>query len=245
MATAPAHVTNWTDGSARPTNLKDAVNSLALDMNTLFPLGIGAWTTYTPALTATTTNPTLGTTGKIATGRYFRIGKLIMAQFRIQFASIVGEINKGSGAYRISLPVPCTSFANTNGIVVGYGHIFDASEGGGLGLGPGSFRDVMYHNATSITTSVAGIVIGSNQPILTNAMSAFTPTNVTTDRDYDANTAGNAAARIDEIADVLGTVIADLVVSQKQYILDNTADSVPWVWTINDALIGTLIYEAA
>ena len=35
--------------------------------------------------------------------------------------------------------------------------------------------------------------------------SAYTPTNVTTDRAYDAN-----ATTIDELADVLGTLIADL-----------------------------------
>lgn len=34
---------------------------------------------------------------------------------------------------------------------------------------------------------------------------AYTPTNVTTDRAYDAN-----SSSIDEVADVLGTLIADL-----------------------------------
>jgi hypothetical protein len=35
--------------------------------------------------------------------------------------------------------------------------------------------------------------------------SAYTPSNVTTDRSYDAN-----ATTLDEVADVLGTLIADL-----------------------------------
>lgn len=40
---------------------------------------------------------------------------------------------------------------------------------------------------------------------LTAATSTYTPTNVTTDRSYDAN-----ATTVDEVADVLGTLIAEL-----------------------------------
>lgn len=43
-------------------------------------------------------------------------------------------------------------------------------------------------------------------------VTAYTPTNVTTDRSYDAN-----ATTLDEIADVLGTLIADL---KKRGLLD-------------------------
>lgn len=46
---------------------------------------------------------------------------------------------------------------------------------------------------------------GSKNLVSLTPSSAYTPTNVTTDRSYDAN-----ATKVDELADVLGTLIADL-----------------------------------
>jgi hypothetical protein len=69
----------------------------AADMN-----GIGEWTSYTPVLTATTTNPTLGT-GSSATGAYARVQNLIVYNFQILFGS--SGVNAGSGNYKVSLPV--------------------------------------------------------------------------------------------------------------------------------------------
>ena len=59
------------------------------------------WTPFTPSLSATTTNPTLGT-GSTAEGEYRSDGSLITVRFRFVFGS---SMNAGSGAYRISLPV--------------------------------------------------------------------------------------------------------------------------------------------
>jgi hypothetical protein len=61
-----------------------------------------SWTAYTPALTAATTNPTLGT-GSTTTGAYVQIGKFVIANFRIGFGS--SGAAAGSGSYRVSLPV--------------------------------------------------------------------------------------------------------------------------------------------
>jgi hypothetical protein len=61
-----------------------------------------AWTTYTPALTATTTSPTLGT-GSAAAGRYIRIGKTVHFFASITFGS--SGVAAGSGTYQVSLPV--------------------------------------------------------------------------------------------------------------------------------------------
>ena len=61
-----------------------------------------AWETWTPALTASTTNPTLGTASVVA-GKYTRINKLIVANFSITFGT--SGVNAGSGTYRISVPV--------------------------------------------------------------------------------------------------------------------------------------------
>lgn len=62
----------------------------------------GAWRSWTPTLTASTTNPTLGT-NSTAAGIYVKLGRLIVAQFAIQFGT--SGTAAGSGAYRISLPV--------------------------------------------------------------------------------------------------------------------------------------------
>ena len=61
---------------------------------------ISPWTTYTPILTATNTNPTLGDGS--ATGRYMVVGATIFGEIRI-IAGVTG-FNRGSGTYRISLP---------------------------------------------------------------------------------------------------------------------------------------------
>lgn len=59
--------------------------------------------TYTPVLTATTTNPVLGVNGEIF-GRYLRISNnWIMPFVRFRFGT--SGINVGEGSYIVSLPV--------------------------------------------------------------------------------------------------------------------------------------------
>ena len=81
-----------------------------------------AWATYTPAVTASTTNPTMGTTGLIQTGDYNRIGKTILGRFNITFGT---GMTAGSGTYNISLPVPPVQ----NGANLGAAMIWDTSAG--------------------------------------------------------------------------------------------------------------------
>ena len=111
---------------------------------------------------STGSNPVLSNNSShVQVGRYFQIGKTIMASFSIQFGT--SGVNPGVGSYRITLPVDCASVANENQFVLGTGHIFRASEGF-AGLGPASFKDVHFHNAPTIGTSTAGLVIGTNLP---------------------------------------------------------------------------------
>lgn len=70
--------------------------------------GIGTATAYTPALTATTTNPTLGTGGSVS-GYYTRNGQLVTGVARIEFGT--SGTNAGSGFYLVSLPVAVWSSA--------------------------------------------------------------------------------------------------------------------------------------
>lgn len=79
-----------------------------------------AWETWTPALTASTTNPTLGT-GSTATGRYGRIQKTVFGQLLVQFGT--SGVAQGSGFYFVSVPIT----AQASGPTVGSGYILDNS----------------------------------------------------------------------------------------------------------------------
>jgi hypothetical protein len=82
---------------------------------------IGAvWETWTPALTASTTNPTLGT-GSSITGRYGRIQKTVFGNVTILFGS--SGVAAGTGFYFVSLPVT----AQSNTPPVGSGWLLDSS----------------------------------------------------------------------------------------------------------------------
>lgn len=75
---------------------------------------------FVPALTASVTNPTLGS-GSVAAGRYAEVGDLVIAQIRIAFGT--SGTNAGSGSYFVSVPV--TAQAAT--FIRGFGFVFDSS----------------------------------------------------------------------------------------------------------------------
>lgn len=82
---------------------------------------IGAvWETWTPALTASTTNPTLGT-GSVITGRYARIQKTVFGNVTILFGS--AGVAAGTGFYFVSLPITAQSATPP----VGSGWMLDSS----------------------------------------------------------------------------------------------------------------------
>lgn len=84
--------------------------------------GVGsAWQTYTPTLTAVTTNPTLGS-GSTSTGRWIRVGKLVIAIFTIEFGT---GMNAGSGAYHVALPTAAGSTFDNTGFRFGHIHMTD------------------------------------------------------------------------------------------------------------------------
>lgn len=85
-------------------------------------LATGEWTAWTPALTAATTNPTLGA-GAITAGRYVRNGKNVTGWGHIKFGT--SGAAAGSGLYTISLPVPPKT-SSTSTISVGTGQLVDA-----------------------------------------------------------------------------------------------------------------------
>lgn len=90
-----------------------------LTADTMNSIG-AAWETWTPTLTASTTNPTLGT-GSTASGRYGRINKTVFGQLFIQFGT--AGVAQGSGFYYVSVPIT----AQATGPTVGSGYILDNS----------------------------------------------------------------------------------------------------------------------
>jgi hypothetical protein len=99
-------------------NWVPAINAASLN-------GVGEFTSYTPSLTATVTNPTLGV-GSQSLGSYVRVKNLIIARFFITFGT--SGVAAGSGNYKVSLPVTASVFSNsfyTNNI--GQTGYYDAS----------------------------------------------------------------------------------------------------------------------
>jgi hypothetical protein len=84
--------TQWTAGTT---------SGQVLTAATLNTIG-AAWESWTPALTASTTNPNLGTTGT-SVGRYARINKTIFGNAIFTFNGT--GIAAGTGFYFCSLPI--------------------------------------------------------------------------------------------------------------------------------------------
>lgn len=79
-----------------------------------FPLGVGAWTNYTPTLTQS-----VAVTKTVTRGTYQRVGRIIIANFNLSVTS-AGTV---SNAVLVGLPVA----ADATGGASGFGWIFDAS----------------------------------------------------------------------------------------------------------------------
>jgi len=75
----------------------------------LLALG-GPWSTYTPALTGSGSNPVIGATGN-ANGKYIQAGKFIVVRVKIAFGS---GSTYGSGNWSLTLPV---SMLDGNGVL--------------------------------------------------------------------------------------------------------------------------------
>ena len=94
--------------------VRDAINGIQ-----------AAWSTYTPALTASTANPTLGT-GATQLGRYWQVGKSITCHGKIVFGASGSAA--GTGTYQIRLPV-AANIAAWNDRRIGLATILDVSTG--------------------------------------------------------------------------------------------------------------------
>jgi hypothetical protein len=120
-------------------------------------------------------------------------------------ATLTGQLHIGAGSTTASsAPIKLTS-----------GTVMTTAEAGAIEFTTDDFfatittgaarKAFILDNGTRLTSGKIPIATTNGRLIDLTASSAYTPTNVTTDRAYDAN-----ATTLDEVADVLGTVIADL-----------------------------------
>lgn len=122
----------------------------------LYGSAVTDWVDYTPVWTASTTNPTVG--NAIFGGKWRRVGDSMEIRTYLQFGS---TSNKGSGAYRLSLPsgysvdlskLPNSSILNS----VGHGHYFSQLSPGNAQvqdaylLNPTTFSATTDQNSTSV-----------------------------------------------------------------------------------------------
>ena len=121
----------------------------------------GAWTSYTPSWTATTTNPVIGN-GSIA-GRYKQIDKVVICEFRLVPGSTT---TFGSGNYRLSLPVTSATLAGGTSGQIGTALLFAASTsfGGCLQVDTNNIA-VYFHGLTGQMTPTAPVTFANGNDL--------------------------------------------------------------------------------
>jgi len=122
-----------------------------------------AWETWTPTLTASTTNPTLGT-GSSRTGRWGRINKIVTGYGKITFGT--SGTAAGSGFYQLSLPTTAQTSTPTGPIGTFY-----IGDGGvnvrvGVLIATSTTVATMRYDAGTLVTNAAPWAWGANAVIL-------------------------------------------------------------------------------
>lgn len=149
-------------------SLHTALNDAVAAIQAVLGTNPGKRQTFTPALTATTTNPTLGT-GSAVGGGYSRVGDRVEGEAFIAFGT--SGVNAGSGNYRVSLPINPVSanppYRNSgtpgNASIVGTWQIRDSSGAstltGVLQIVAGGDPKVMlaYDNNNQVTNALPWI----------------------------------------------------------------------------------------
>lgn len=121
----------------------------------------GAWATYTPALTASTTNPTLGTS-PTQTGYYVQIGKFVQVAATIEFGT-GGSVSAGSGTYYVSVPVARNTTSIGTDLLLGQARLVDSST-----------SQVAYVSLRAVTSTTVSLSYVVSPPVaatfVTNAV---------------------------------------------------------------------------
>lgn len=125
-----------------------------------------AWTSFTPTLGASTTNPTLGTSSSQA-GGWTRTGKTVEGRAEIVFGT--SGAAAGSGTYTVLLPTAAAGADVASGAFVGSGGFFDSS-GARFYL----FALVLFSSTTArLVEASAGTFITNASPVIPTVNDQF------------------------------------------------------------------------
>ena len=117
---------------------------------------IGQWSTYTPVLTSSGTNPNIGN-GSV-NGYYCQINEIVFFQAWIQFGT--SGTSAGSGTYYVSLPVNAATGSGLN-IHMGASWYYDSSvPAGRAGISQLATTDKLQ----MLTTDIVGVTVTSTNP---------------------------------------------------------------------------------
>lgn len=133
------------------------VNSYSYVAN---PEGYPTWFTYTPPLTGSVSDPSLGSAGGFyQSGRFAIVGSAITANIRLTFGT--SSPTAGSGVYRIGLPytIPSGQIYETGGV----GFIYDSSAADTWTVVPQLAAGVAYATMTQ-TQTVTAAQVGAAVP---------------------------------------------------------------------------------
>lgn len=114
----------------------------------------------------------------------------------------VSSFTKGTNRYGVAIEAPATSGATDTQTLWVSASADNTTAAAGIAFGLSKDTN-LYRSAANTLKTDDSLVVGGTLTVGTPA--TYTPTNVSTDRSFDAN-----ATDIDELADVVGTLIADL-----------------------------------
>lgn len=119
---------------------------------------VGAYTSYTPTLTGSSSDPTLGS-GSTAVGYYKRLGRIVTGYCQIIFGT--SGVAVGSGYYGLLLPVVPANRDQP----IGIGYCYDASDSYRFVVAAAAVSTYYWSAATRkaiiVNTNVAGEGIGT------------------------------------------------------------------------------------
>jgi len=118
------------------------------NLNAAFPVGVDAWTSYTPTLTQSVT-----VTKTVTYAKYMKIGRMVTV--RVDLA--VTSAGTANNAIKIGLPV--TAATSGNHVVIGNAWVFDASV---PLLSVGVARGLTTTETDLLMNGTVGVPIGVN-----------------------------------------------------------------------------------
>lgn len=116
LAIAGTDVAFTPSGQIAATTVQAAIAEL---ISEAFPLGWGAWTSYTPVLGQGAATPNIAKTVSYAT--YTKVGRLVIGAY------LLAVTGTGTAANRVTVSLPLTAAGTAFSAIGGTGAIFDAS----------------------------------------------------------------------------------------------------------------------